>query len=165
MTFPAGYKVVHKTHGVGEIQGVESLTMGGQSQDYYILKILASGLMVRFPKINSPHVIRELVSDDDIARIFAILGEPPKTYSAIWNRRKKEFTDKIRSGSLFEIAEVLRDLSGKDRLRQPSYGEKEMIDRAKARLVSEISAAKCRVPGEVEHELDEALESKSRASS
>jgi len=165
MTFPAGYKVVHKTHGVGEIQGVESLALGGQAQDYYILKILASGLMVRFPKINSPHVIRELVSDDDIERIFAILQEPPKTYSAIWNRRKKEFTDKIRSGSLFEIAEVLRDLSSKDRLRQPSYGEKEMIDRAKARLVSEISAAKGRIPGEVEHQIEEALESRSRASS
>ncbi len=165
MTFPSGYKVVHKTHGVGEIQGVESLALGGLAQDYYILKILASGLMVRFPKIHSDQVIRELVSDDDIERIFAILQEPPKTHSAIWNRRKKEFTDKIRSGSLFEIAEVLRDLSSKDRMRQPSYGEKEMIDRAKARLVSEISAAKGRIPLEVEQQVDAALESKSRASS
>ncbi|MCX6128811.1 MAG: CarD family transcriptional regulator, partial [Proteobacteria bacterium] len=104
MNFPSGYKVVHKTHGVGEIQGVEVLALGGLEQDYYILKILATGLMVRFPLSNSAMVIRELVQDEDIERIFAILQEAPKTYSAIWNRRKKEFTDKIRSGSLFEIA-------------------------------------------------------------
>lgn len=165
MNFPAGYKVVHKTHGVGEIQGVEILALGGLSQDYYILRILASGLMVRFPLINSAAVIRELVRDDDIERIFVILQGPPKTYSAIWNRRKKEFTDKIRSGSLFEIAEVLRDLSSKDRLRQPSYGEKEMIDRAKARLVSEISAAKNGNPADVERQIDIVLESRTLASS
>lgn len=165
MIFPAGYKVVHKTHGVGEIQGLESLSLGGQAQDYYILRILATGLLLRFPASHSSQVIRELATDDEIHRIYAILQEPPKTYSQIWNRRKKEFSDKIRSGSLFEIAEVLRDLIGKDKARQPSYGEKEMIDRAKARLISEISVAKSRVATEVELELEAALESKSRASS
>lgn len=156
MSFPAGHKVVHKTHGVGVIEGTEVLSLGGHAQDYYILKIIESGLMVRFP-MTSQGLIRELVSDDDIGNILSILRSSPKTYSTIWNRRKKEFSDKIRSGSLFEIAEVLRDLVGKDKLRMPSFGEKEMIERARARLVSEIASAKETESSTVESLVDDAL--------
>lgn len=156
MSFPAGHKVVHKTHGVGVIEGTEVLSLGGSAQDYYVLKIVESGLMVRFPK-TSQGLIRELVSDDDIGNILSILRSSPKTYSTIWNRRKKEFSDKIRSGSLFEIAEVLRDLVGKDKLRLPSFGEKEMIERARARLVSEIASAKETDLSKAEDLIDDAL--------
>lgn len=156
MSFPSGHKVVHKTHGVGTIEGSEVLSLGGHPQDYYILKIIESGLMVRFPK-TSQGLIRELVTDDDIGNILCILRSAPKTYSTIWNRRKKEFSDKIRSGSLFEIAEVLRDLVGKDKLRLPSFGEKEMIERARARLVSEIASAKETDLSKVEVLIDDAL--------
>ena len=164
MGFSAGHKVVHKTHGVGVIQGTEIMALGGQAQDYYVLKILETGLMVRFPK-TSQGLIRELVSDNDIERIYDILRSNPKTYSTIWNRRKKEFSDKIRSGSLFEIAEVLRDLVGKDRMRQPSFGEKEMIERARARLVSEIVAAKDEQIDMAERSVDAALAYCEQASS
>ncbi len=156
MSFPAGHKVVHKTHGVGIIEGSEVLSLGGSAQDYYILKIVETGLMVRFPK-TSQGLVRELVSDDEIHNILSILRSTPKTYSTIWNRRKKEFSDKIRSGSLFEIAEVLRDLVGKDKLRLPSFGEKEMIERARARLVSEIASAKETNIAEIEGIVDDAL--------
>ncbi len=156
MSFSAGNKVVHKTHGVGEIQGTEVLALDGMKQDYYILKIYATGLTLRFPK-SSNGMIRDLVNEDDIVRIMSILGEDPKTHSSVWNRRKKEFSDKIRSGSVFDIAEVLRDLTGKDRLRQPSFGEKEMIERAKGRLISEIAAARGAPAGEIEILLDHAL--------
>ncbi len=156
MSFPAGHKVVHKTHGVGIIEGSEVLSLGGHAQDYYILKIVETGLMVRFPK-TSQGLVRELVSDDEIGNILSILRSTPKTYSTIWNRRKKEFSDKIRSGSLFEIAEVLRDLVGKDKLRLPSFGEKEMIERARARLVSEIASAKETNVAEIEGIVDDAL--------
>ncbi|MES2745813.1 MAG: CarD family transcriptional regulator [Bdellovibrionota bacterium] len=154
--YSAGHKVVHKTHGVGIIEGSEVLSLGGHPQDYYVLKIVESGLMVRFPK-TSQGLIRELVTDDDIGNILSILSSSPKTYSTIWNRRKKEFSDKIRSGSLFEIAEVLRDLVGKDKLRLPSFGEKEMIERARARLVSEIASAKETDAAKVEGLIDHAL--------
>lgn len=164
MNFVSGHKVVHKTHGVGVIQGSETMSLGGSAQDYYVLKILETGLMVRFPT-TSQGLIRELVSDTDIDRIMGILRDPPKTYSTIWNRRKKEFSDKIRSGSLFEIAEVLRDLVGKDRMRQPSFGEKEMIERARARLVSEFVAARDVSISDAEELIDHALEADSRASS
>jgi CarD family transcriptional regulator len=160
----AGHKVVHKTHGVGEILGTEVLTLGGQSENYYILRILETGLTVRFPKSNSG-MVRELVNETEIDKILAILREPAKAHSAIWNRRKKEYSDKIRSGSVFEIAAVLRDLASKDRTRQPSFGEKEMIDRARGRLASEISVAKGMNLDAAGEMLDEALEDRSLASS
>lgn len=156
MSFPSGHKVVHKTHGVGVIEGTEVLSLGGSAQDYYVLKIVESGLMVRFP-MTSQGLIRELVTNDDIGNILTILRSTPKTYSTIWNRRKKEFSDKIRSGSLFEIAEVLRDLVGKDKLRIPSFGEKEMIERARARLVSEIASAQETEAAKIETLVEDAL--------
>lgn len=156
MNFTAGHKVVHKTHGVGEIQGIEVLAFDGGQQDFYILKIFDTGLTLRFPK-SSGGMIRDLVSEDDIDQILAILRESPRTHSTIWNRRKKEFSDKIRSGSVLEIAAVLRDLSSKDRLRQPSFGEKEMIERARGRLISEIAAAREMDPDQVEDLLEAAL--------
>jgi CarD family transcriptional regulator len=164
MNFHAGHKVVHKTHGVGEILGIEVLSLGGQAQDYYILRILETGLTVRFPR-SSNGMVRDLVSDEDIERIYTILRETPKMHSAIWNRRKKEYSDKIRSGSVFEIAGVLRDLAGRGRMRQPSFGEKELIERARHRLVSEIAMAQALKVDEVERRLDEALSECSRASS
>jgi CarD family transcriptional regulator len=165
MNFHSGHKVVHKTHGVGEILGIEVLSLGGLEQDYYILRILETGLTVRFPRSSSKGMVRDLVTEEDIGRIYAILRDPPKMHSAIWNRRKKEYSDKIRSGSVFEIAGVLRDLAGRGRMRQPSFGEKELIERARHRLVSEIAMAQTVETDEVERRLDEALSECSRASS
>ena len=142
MVFECGHKVVHKTHGVGEIQGSEVLELGGHQQDYYILKIVSTGLKVRFPKQSSQQIVRSLVSELEIQKIFEIISAPAKSYSMVWNRRKKEFNEKINSGSIFEIAEVYRDLKNKTDGKELSFGEKEMMEKAKARLVSEIAAAR-----------------------
>ena len=116
MVFECGHKVVHKTHGVGEIEGSEILDLGGQQQDYYILKIVSTGLKVRFPKQTSTQIVRNLVTEAEIEEIFEIITSPAKTYSMVWNRRKKEFNEKINSGSVFEISEVFRDLRAHGRL-------------------------------------------------
>ena len=150
-----GNKVVHKTHGVGEIQGTEVLQLGGEKQDYYILKILATGLKVRFPKQATTNIVRRLVDELEIAEIFDIISSPAKTYSMVWNRRKKEFNEKINSGSIFDIAEVFRDLRNKDDGKDLSFGEKEMLEKAKARLVSEIAAARSVTEDEIERIVDE----------
>lgn len=142
MVFESGHKVVHKTHGVGEIEGTEILDLGGQTQDYYILKIVSTGLKVKFPKQSSMQIVRNLVSELEIQKIFEIISSPAKSYSMVWNRRKKEFNEKINSGSIFEISEVYRDLKNKDDGNELSFGEKEMMEKAKARLVSEIAASR-----------------------
>ncbi len=142
MLLKTGSKVVHKTHGVGVIQGCEMMDLGGQKRDYYILKILSTGLKVRFPKDGHAARVRSLVNDTEIEQIFQILKSSARSYSMVWNRRKKEFNEKINSGSIFEIAEVFRDLNNRDEEKELSFGEKEMLEKARSRLINEISAAR-----------------------
>ena len=156
-SFEKGAKVVHKAHGVGTIYGVETLQLGGISQDYYLLKIDASGLVVRFPTVSGSGQVRNLVDEKEIREVYEILGSPPRNYSMVWNRRKKEFLDKIKSGSLFEIAEVLRDLSRLRDGKELSFGEKEMLEKARERIINEISAARHQTYKEVGEELDQFL--------
>lgn len=155
ISFEAGHKVVHKTHGVGVIQGTEVLSLGGQKQDYYILKILSTGLKVRFPKQSFTTIVRNLVTSDEIEEVFEVLRSPAKSYSMVWNRRKKEFTEKIKSGSISEIAEVYRDLHNRDDGKELSFGEKEMLDQARARIISEIAAARSQSGDEVGDYIDQ----------
>lgn len=159
MNLKTGLKVVHKTHGVGTISGVETKNYGAGPQDYYLLKIDSSGLVVRFPKGSANAIVRSLVSETEISKVFSILKAPPRSYSMVWNRRKKELTEKIRSGSLCEIAEVLRDLSClKSKTgKELSFGEKEMLEKARERIVDEISAAKSLDISELRSELDSML--------
>lgn len=141
MNLKSGNKIVHKTHGVGIIQGSEEMMLGGTKQDYYILEILATGLKVRFPKSGYATIVRSLVTDEEISELTEILRSPARTYSMVWNRRKKEFTEKIKGGSIFEIAEVYRDLHNRPADKELSFGEKEMLEKARNRLINEISAA------------------------
>ena len=155
--YSAGHKVVHKTHGVGTINGSETLQLGGVSQDYYLLKIDSTGLIVRFPKVGHSAIVRQLANEKEIKQVFKILGSPPRNYSMVWNRRKKEFSEKIKSGNLYEIAEVLRDLTGCKGDKELSFGEKEMLEKARKRVVNEICAARKQSQAEVDSELDKVL--------
>lgn len=157
MNLKSGAKVVHKTHGVGIISGIETLNYGTGPQDYYLLKIESTGLIVRFPKNVQSSIVRSLITEAEIDEVYCILKAKPKNYSTVWNRRKKELTEKIKTGSLFEIAEVLRDLSRMKDSKELSFGEKEMLEKARARLVNEISAARSVGEQDIEMELDQLL--------
>ena len=157
MNLESGIRVVHKTHGVGEICGVETKNYGAGPQDYYLLRILSSGLVVRFPKNFRSTVVRNLASEQDIIEIYSILKSPPKNYSMVWNRRKKEFNEKIKSGSLIEIAEVIRDLSSRKSVKDLSFGEKEMLEKARERIVNEVCVVKSMSVEDVNQELDSLL--------
>jgi CarD family transcriptional regulator len=89
MLLKTGHKVVHKTHGVGTISGIETKNYGAGLQDYYLLKIDATGLIVRFPSGGESSIVRSLASETEIAKIYSILRSPARTYSMVWNRRKK----------------------------------------------------------------------------
>lgn len=157
MDFKSGAKVVHKTHGVGVISGIETLNYGTGPQDYYLMKIESTGLTVRFPKNVKSSIVRSLITETEIQKVFSILRSAPRNYSTVWNRRKKELMEKIKSGSLFEIAEVLRDLNSMKTSKELSFGEKEMLEKARARLINEISAARAINDTIVEAELDQIL--------
>lgn len=158
MQFKVGDKAVYPAHGVGVIKRIESRQIGGASQDFYVLQILSSGATLMVPTMSCERAgMRGLISDLEIKNVYKILKSPGKVSHTTWNRRFREFNDKLRTGSVADIAEVLRDLCSLRGDKDLSYGEKKMMDKALSMLVSEISAANSQEAAEVEQELHKML--------
>ena len=151
----SGDKVVYPGHGVGEVLTVMSKTIVGTEQKFFEIKIISSGMKIMVPVHQAESVgLRRVVDKKSVDKVYAILKDRNfKIDTQTWNRRFREYSQKIETGSVFEIAEVLRDLSvlGKD--KELSFGEKKMRDRAKDLLVSEIAISKARKPEMVMGEL------------
>ncbi len=158
MQFKVGDKAVYPAHGVGVIKRIESRSVGGTNQDFYVIQILSSGATLMVPTNSCERAgMRGLISDDEIAKVYSILRSKGKVSHTTWNRRFREFNDKLRTGSVGDIAEVLRDLCSLRGDKDLSYGEKKMMDKALSMLVSEISAAAGRTDTDVEAELHQML--------
>lgn len=158
MQFKVGDKAVYPAHGVGVIKRIESRKIGGTNQDFYVLQILSSGATLMVPTNSCERAgMRGLISDTEIKNVYKILKSPGKVSHTTWNRRFREFNDKLRTGSVADIAEVLRDLCSLRGDKDLSYGEKKMMDKALSMLVSEISAANSREAVDVEQELNKML--------
>ena len=143
-SFHVGDKAYYPVHGVAEIVALESRDISGQSTAVYVLRILESGLKIMVPKANASAVgLREIMSDDDVAEIYSILksGEPASD-NQTWNRRHREYMEKIKTGDAFEIAEVLRDLCVLRNQKELSFGERRVLDTARNLLVREIAQAR-----------------------
>ena len=131
--FSVGDKAVYPAHGVGEIKRIEARTLGGSSVDCYVLSILSSGATVMVP-VNASE-------------------KAGMRFNRAWNKRCREFNDKLRSGSMDEVAEVLRDLWQQQEVKGLSFGEKQMLTKCRELVVSEISAAQNIPEEEIECEL------------
>lgn len=151
--------VVYPAHGVAEIEAIEEREISGTKMPFFILKILDSEMTVMIPVSNVNNVgIRSLVDEKGIIKVVGILHKKDVTIdNQTWNRRYREYMDKIKSGSLFEIAEVLRDLSVLKRSKDLSFGERKMYDTAKNLLLNEISISKGIEKSEVEKTIIEAI--------
>jgi CarD family transcriptional regulator len=154
--FGVGEKAVYPCHGVGTIENIESCEIAGTKQDFYVLKIHATGAKVMVPTRAAQTVgLRAVISPREVEKIYDILKSPSKKSTATWNRRFRALNEKLNTGNLVEIAEVLRDLSSLRHDKDLSFGEKKMLERARAMIVSEISAAKnldrCSVETELNH--------------
>jgi CarD family transcriptional regulator len=158
MQFKVGDKAVYPAHGVGVIKRIESRVIAGTNQDFYVLQILSSGATLMVPTSGCERAgMRGLISDVEINRVYTILRSPGKVSHTTWNRRFRDFNDKLRTGSVSDIAEVLRDLCSLKGDKDLSYGEKKMLDKALAMLVSEISAAAGRDSADVQLELSQLI--------
>ena len=143
MQFKIGDKAIYPAHGVAEITGVEARQVGGQQVNCYVLNILSSGATVMVPVSASGKAgMRVLSSDDEIERVLSLISHPTKCTHKAWNKRCREFQEKIRTGSVSEIAKVFRELWNLQNTKDLSYGEKQMLDKSRDMIVSEISAAK-----------------------
>ena len=142
--FKPGDKAVYPGHGVGEVVGIEHTEVAGQRQSFYVLKMLEKNggrFLIPINKIGQVG-LREIISEDDVKQVYAILKEKDISVdSTTWNRRYREYMEKIKSGEPKQIAEVLRDLYVLKNDKDLSFGERKMLDTAKALLVKELSIA------------------------
>lgn len=155
VSFKSGDKIVYPGHGVGEIEGVRTTVLGGEEHHIYNIKILDSGMKVMVPVSQAAAVgLRRIIDKKAIDTVYDILRDRNfKIDTQTWNRRFREYSQKIKTGSVFEIAVVLRDLSVLSSDKELSFGEKKMLDMAEALLVSEIAIAKARPHDKVAGEL------------
>jgi CarD family transcriptional regulator len=154
-TFKVGDKAVYSAHGVAEVIAIERKAISGQGeQTFYVLRILDNGMKVLIPTSNVKTVgMREIISPEEADEVFRILRKKEKVVeSTTWNRRYREYMEKIKTGSVFEVAKVLRDLYLLKGDKDLSFGERKMLDTARSLLVKEISIAKGMSEEEVERE-------------
>lgn len=142
--FKVGDIVVYPAHGVAEVESMEDREISGSKMSFIILKILDTQMTVMVPVANVKNVgIRELIKNKGIDQVIDILKQRSvHVDNQTWNRRYREYMEKIKSGSAYEIAEVLRDLNILKRGKELSFGERKMYDTAKNLLVNEISISK-----------------------
>jgi CarD family transcriptional regulator len=154
-TFKAGDKVVYPAHGVGVIEAIQSRTVGGEEQKFYMVTVLETGMKIMVPVGQANTVgLRKVVDSKTIEQVYEILRERNVVVGTqTWNRRYREYTQKIKTGSVFEIAKVIRDLTVLKGDKELSFGERKMLDQAQGLLVKEISIAKSRSEDTVKAEL------------
>lgn len=154
--FAVGDKAVYPVHGVAEIVALEHRDIGGRPLPVYILEVLDNGSKIVVPIANAHAVgLRQIISDDEVAEIFALLRNKETVGNEqTWNRRQREYMDKLKSGSAFEVAEVFRDLSVLGERKQLSFSERRLLDTAKNLLVQEIALVRDTSTIEVVRELD-----------
>jgi len=142
--FVTGDMAVYPAHGVGVIKAIETQTIAGVDQSFYVMRILNNDMTIMIPTANSENVgLRAIIAESEVDQVLEILNEREiKINSQTWNRRYRDYMDKIKTGSVYEVAVVLRDLYLLSDDKELSYGERKMMDTAKNLLVKEISLAK-----------------------
>jgi CarD family transcriptional regulator len=156
MDFKVGDKSVHPHHGVGEVTAIESKEIAGQKKNFYILKIVDSGMKVMVATDAAQRLgLRKVMSRKEADHVLDVLREKKiAVTSQPWNRRYREYTEMLNSGSPLEVAKVLRDLTLLKTDKELSFGERGLLDKARSLLVTELAVAKrckeARVASEIE---------------
>lgn len=142
MEFTVGEVVVYPHHGAARIADIEQREMGGETLDYLVLKILHSDLEVRVPLKNTELVgVRDVVNEEGLQKVFSVLRETDVEEAGNWSRRYKANQERLASGDINKVAEVVRDLWRRDQGKGLSAGEKRMLGKARQILVGELALA------------------------
>ena len=142
MSFQVGETVVYPHHGAALIEAIETRTIKGEDRLYLVLRVEQGDLTVRVPADNVELVgVRDVVGQDGLERVFDVLRAPHTEEPTNWSRRYKANLEKLASGDVNKVAEVVRDLWRRDKDRGLSAGEKRMLAKARQILVSEIGRA------------------------
>jgi CarD family transcriptional regulator len=140
VTFQVGDKVIYPNHGLGVVQGIETKTILGTTCGFYHLRMAANETTVLVPVDNVDGVgLRRAIADEEIDRLFILLGDGKIDSHQNWKGRFKDNSDRMRTGSIYDVVEVLKSLTFLARSKNLSFREKRMLDRAKFLVISEIS--------------------------
>lgn len=158
--FQIGALAVYPAHGVGVIESIQDREVAGLLQRFYIMRLLDTDMIIMIPTNNASNIgLRTVIDTKAVTEVFEILKErPTRLNNQTWNRRYRDYMDKIKTGSLFRVAEVLRDLTLLKLEKELSFGERKMLDTAKNLLVKELSLVNNKEEDEIEALLQELLD-------
>lgn len=153
--FEIGSYVVCPGHGVGQITNIETKQLGDTEKSFYVIKVVTNGMTVMEPT-DKKEGIRELINSQETQKVFELLqNHDVKVDNSTWNRRHREYLAKVKTGSLYEIADVLRSLFLLRANKKLSFGERKMMDQCKELITKEIALS----TGEVEKEINQKIDS------
>ena len=159
MTFEVGDKVIYPNHGLGIVECIEDQTILGTTCGFYHLRIVANDTTVLVPVSNVDGVgLRRAINDREVDRLFGLLGDGKIDNHQNWKGRFKDNSDKMRSGSIYDVADVLKSLTFLAKSKSLSFREKRMLDRAKFLIVSEVSEVMRESAPAIEARVEGALE-------
>jgi CarD family transcriptional regulator len=159
VTFEVGDKVIYPNHGLGVVQRIETKTILGTTCGFYQLRMVSNDTTVLVPVENADNVgLRKAVGDQEVDRLFSLLSDGKIDTHQNWKGRFKDNSDRMRTGSIFDVVEVLKSLTFLARSKNLSFREKRMLDRAKFLVVSEITEVTHDELTSVEERVEQALE-------
>ena len=143
--FKVGDLAVYPAHGVGKINSIESKIVNGEEHDFYMMKILENEMTIMIPTWNVEQVgLRDVIDEEEISKVYEVMKKREESPgdTQTWNRRYREYMEKLKTGSLYDVAEVYRDLSLLKLTKDLSFGERKLYDTAQTLLVTELSSAR-----------------------
>lgn len=154
--FNIGDKVVYPMHGAGIIESIEEKEILGHKKKYYVMKMPVGDMKVMIPTENVEDIgIRGVINKHEVEKVFQVLSDNRTSTTLNWNKRYRENMDKIKSGDIFEVADVVRTLMCREKVKGLSTGERKMLNSARQILVSELVLAKGTEPLEIEKMIEE----------
>ncbi|HHY36093.1 MAG TPA: CarD family transcriptional regulator [Firmicutes bacterium] len=157
--FNVGDKIVYPMHGAGIIEAIEEKEVLGEKRKYYIMHLPLGDMKVMIPTNSVKKLgLREVIDEEGVQKVLQILKDRKTRMSSNWNRRYRTNMEKIRSGDIYEVAEVVKNLSLRKKEKGLSTGESKMLDSARQILISELVLAKDIAEDEAEGIIDELFE-------
>src|SRR6202007_243100 len=157
-TFEIGDKVVYPNHGVGIIEKISNRLVAGKFERFYLLRICSNDILVMVPTANAVDVgLRKIVARRDVEQLLSLLGNNEFLTQKDSKDRLKENSEKMRSGSIYHVAEVFKNLVHLSRVKPLSFREKRMLDRARFLLISELSTVMNLKELEVEERIEKTV--------
>ena len=157
--YDVGAKVVHPMHGAATVEEIKEMEIVGQKRKYYALRFALGNMVTNVPVENSDGIgIRDIIDNATAQKALEYFRDADITDDANWNKRQRDNMDKIKSGDIFRVIEVLKDLMYRDKTKGLSTSERKVLGNAKQIVVSELVLSKIAEQGDIENIMDDTIE-------